>query len=886
MQLEVGAVAETVTVSSRSAEALLNTQDATLGNNFVAEQITQLPLEARNVAGLLTLQPGVTRDGYVAGARSDQSNVTLDGVDINEAQTNQIGSTTSNDVAPDNSTVLRLNAEAIEEFRVTTVNANAQAGRSSGAQISLITKGGTNDFHGAGFWFHRPTILTSNFFFNNRDGLERPSLIRNTYGGAIGGPIVKDRAFFFYSYEGRKDRSQTTVVQTVPLPSLGRGELRYVNPSGGITTLTAADFATIFPALGGANPIAVAALAEAARRYPANSFNVGDSRADRLLNTAGFRFNAPVPTDLNSHAAKFDLNLTDSQTLFVRANVIHDVVTGISGAPAFPDTPSRPTWTHPWGIAVGHTWTLNSKFVNNFRYGLTREAFTRQGDAAKNEIYFRFVVFPVYDTRTISRETPVQNFTDDLSWVKGNHTAQFGTNIRVIRNQRVILATAFDVAYTNPSGYFAGGAPVSNAIRAFSPIGSGQTSVVQNSAVALLGRLTTYEARFTFDREGELQPAGTPTEREFATEEYDFYVQDVWKMRPNLTLTYGLRYSLSRPVYETGGFETKPDIALSEYFRRRQAAASVGQNYDEPLAVDLSGPANDRSPLYRWDKNNFQPRVGVAWSPNFKGGLLGGLFGEESQSVIRGGFGITNDYVGQALAVNFDLNNTLGFSSASSIAPGAYNIDTRPGPLFTGYAQDVRGLPGIITPGRLTFPQLKPLNPFARLIEGSVDEELVAPINYSWNLTFERQLPKGLLVQASYLGRLGRNLLATRDVMMPNNLVDPASGMDWYTAAGILEDLRRAGTPVSSVQSIPYFENLFGSVPGFNQNYADIIGNPLQSTATQTIYQDALLNWATTGRPRKTSLISRCRPESSSKRRTSPSPVMALSPTRITTRVL
>ncbi|CAN5427474.1 hypothetical protein BH18ACI2_BH18ACI2_01930 [soil metagenome] len=212
MQLEVGAVAETVTVSSRSAEALLNTQDATLGNNFVAEQITQLPLEARNVAGLLTLQPGVTRDGYVAGARSDQSNVTLDGVDINEAQTNQIGSTTSNDVAPDNSTVLRLNAEAIEEFRVTTVNANAQAGRSSGAQISLITKGGTNDFHGAGFWFHRPTILTSNFFFNNRDGLERPSLIRNTYGGAIGGPIVKDRAFFFYSYEGRKDRSQTTVV--------------------------------------------------------------------------------------------------------------------------------------------------------------------------------------------------------------------------------------------------------------------------------------------------------------------------------------------------------------------------------------------------------------------------------------------------------------------------------------------------------------------------------------------------------------------------------------------------------------------------------------------------------------------------------------------------
>lgn len=119
VQLEVGAVAETVVVSAGAGEALLNTRDATLGNNFNAQQITQLPLEARSVASLLTLQPGVTRSGYVAGARSDQSNVTLDGVDINEAQTNQIGSTVSGDVTPDGNTVIRLNAEAIEEFRST-----------------------------------------------------------------------------------------------------------------------------------------------------------------------------------------------------------------------------------------------------------------------------------------------------------------------------------------------------------------------------------------------------------------------------------------------------------------------------------------------------------------------------------------------------------------------------------------------------------------------------------------------------------------------------------------------------------------------------------------------------------------------------------------------
>lgn len=849
VQLEAGDVAETVTITAGASEALLNTQDATLGNNFDTRQIVELPLEARNVAALLTLQPGVTRTGYVAGARSDQSNVTLDGVDINEAQTNQIGAPGLSDtpgdvqsrtVSPASNTVLRLNSEAIEEFRVTTANANAQAGRSSGAQISLVTKSGTNDFRGAAFWFHRPTILTANDFFNNRNGVERPSLIRNTFSGAIGGPIVRDRAFFFYNYEGRRDRSQVSVVRQVPLASLGRGELRYGNPSGGVTTLTSADIAAIFPSLGGTNPAALALLADAARKYPANDLSVGDSRPGRLLNSAGYRFNAPLPVDLNSHAARFDLNLTDDQTAFVRANVIHDL---IGGVPAFPDTPSPDTWSHPWGIAAGHTWTINNRFVNNFRYGITREAFTSQGDAAQNAIFFFTVFSPLLNTRTISRETPVQNFTDDLSYVRGNHTAQFGTNIRLIRNRRTSFANAYDTAYTNPSGYFAGGVPLSNAINAYSPIGAGQISTVQNNVAAILGRLTTYDARFTFDIDGNLLPSGSPSVREFATEEYDFYAQDVWKIRPNLTLTYGLRYGLSRPVYETQGYEAKPTIALSEYFRRRLEAAARGQNYNEPLAVDLSGPANGRTPMYRWDKNNFQPRVAVAWSPNFRDGVLGRFFGRESQSVIRGGFGITNDYIGQSLAVSFDLNNTLGFSSASSIAPGTFNTTTRPGPLLTGLTQDVRGLPFITTPGALTFPQQKPRNRFARLIEASLDEELVSPISYSWNATFERQLPKGLLVQASYLGRAGRNLLASRDVMMANNLVDPVSGVDWYTAAGQLEDLRRAGTPISAVPTIPYFENLFGSVPGFLENYADYSGDIVRANVTQAVYASALLFW-------------------------------------------
>ena len=493
--LEVGAVTESVTVVASSGEVLLNTQDATLGNNFVSEQIAQLPLEARNVASLLTLQPGVTRGGYVAGSRSDQANVTLDGVDINEQQFNQIGAVTSASTAPDSNTVLRLNSEAVEEFRVVTTNANAQMGRTSGAQVSVITKAGGNEFSGSGFWFHRPTILTANDFFNNRSGVERPALIRNTYGGSIGGPILKNRLFFFYSYEARKDRSQTSAVRTVPLASLGRGELRFVNPSGGITTVNAAQISTATNGVG-VSPLAQAALAAAAAKYPANEFGTtGDSPSgSTLLNTAGYRFNVSQPIDLNSHVARFDYKITDAQTLFARGNAIYDLT---GGRAAFPDTPSPNTWSHPSGLAVGHTWTISNRFVNNFHYGLTRQAFTRQGDAAKNEVYFRFVFFPVLDSRSLARITPTHNFTNDFSWITGNHSAQFGTNIRIIRNKRTSLANAFDTAYTNPSYYASSGAILSDAINTISPLGAGQSSVVQNSLAAL--------HRTAFDLHGALQ---------------------------------------------------------------------------------------------------------------------------------------------------------------------------------------------------------------------------------------------------------------------------------------------------------------------------------------------------------------------------------------------
>jgi hypothetical protein len=228
---QVGLESETVEIVS--GEETINQRDATIGETFNELQIRQLPIEGRNVVDLLSLQPGVIktdasgdqRSGAVNGARSDQSNITLDGADVND----QLGGAAFFSVVP-------VTLDSVQEFRVVTSNANADQGRSAGAQVALVTKSGSNEFHGSVYEFHRNTIFTANDFFNNAAGsygpndspvlfgqasvgderIPRPKLIRNVFGFSLGGPIIKDRFFFFINYEGRRDASETSVVREVP----------------------------------------------------------------------------------------------------------------------------------------------------------------------------------------------------------------------------------------------------------------------------------------------------------------------------------------------------------------------------------------------------------------------------------------------------------------------------------------------------------------------------------------------------------------------------------------------------------------------------------------------------------------------------------------------
>ena len=257
-----------------------------------------------------------------------------------------------------------------------------------------------------------------------------------------------------------------------------------------------------------------------------------------------------------------------------------------------------------------------------------------------------------------------------------------------------------------------------------------------------------------------------------------------------------------------------------------------GEPYSEPIILERSGAANGKPPMYKWDKNNFQPRAAFSWSPNFDGGILKKIFGGNDKSVIRGGFSMTNDYFGQALAVNFDLNTALGFSSNDTISANTYNVTSRPGPLFENFGQNVRTLPKITVPGIMPMEQPSDQQ---RRIETGLDGGLVAPTNYMWNLTIERQLPAGLVLQASYIGRAGRNLLAQRDPVTPNNLRDPKSGQDFFAAATELEKLRQQGHS-GPVPKQAFFDNVFPDLRDVMDSYYGGDALPSGLTPTETIY--------------------------------------------------
>ncbi len=252
INFQLGVVQTSQTINVSAEAQTLNKTDASIGTALDNQVLQALPAEGRNVPDLLSLQPGVlylgrgvskdsdSRSGAVSGARSDQGNVTLDGLDDND-QTQGYAFTG----------VLRSTIDSTDEFRVATVNSDAAAGRSSGAQVSLVTRSGSNSFHGDAFEYNRTNFGNANNWFNKQaqlaNGLPNVpgKLIRNTFGGSVGGPILKNKVFFFFNYEGQRSAENTQETRTVPTDSYRAGTIRYQDANNMVHTLSQGQFAQL-----------------------------------------------------------------------------------------------------------------------------------------------------------------------------------------------------------------------------------------------------------------------------------------------------------------------------------------------------------------------------------------------------------------------------------------------------------------------------------------------------------------------------------------------------------------------------------------------------------------------------------------------------------------
>jgi hypothetical protein len=795
---KVGSTSTSVMVEAAAQQ--LNTTDATLGNVITSQAIVELPSFARNVANLLTFQPGVAyfgapksstgvpddRDGSVNGGRSDQSNITLDGADVNPQNDRTAFST-----------VLRVTPDSVEEFRTTTTNGGADTGRGSGADITLVTRSGTNSFHGSLYEYRRGTETAANSFFNNRNGVQRAPLLINLFGTSVGGPIKQNKAFFFVNYEGRRDASSTSVNRNVPTENLKQGIVTYHDSTGALRTIGPDQIKAVVDPLGvGVNQAALAVL----QKYPVgNNSSLGDG-----LNFTGYTFNAPIHSKQDTYTAKLDYKLDSNgkESLFWRGNLQNDHA---AGTPQFlGQAPNTTDLSNNKGMATGLTSVLRSNLVSTFRYGFTRQGGETTGILSSNYVTFRNID-PIIGTNTaIQRTVPVHTFTEDLAWSHGAHDLKFGFTGRLISNQSVNYAKAFSSATTNASVIKGSG---SDLVPTSIGLAKGDTTSYEYGMVAVLGIVTSATANYNNTTDGTIIPQGSPVARNFVSREAEFYAQDSWRLKSNLTLTYGLRLSIMPPVHEANGQQLSSNIPIGQWMDTRGGLAEQGLS--DQGAGFLSYAPNGR-PYYP-QHNNWQPRLGIAYSPKGSGGLSRFLFGEGKTS-IRAGAGMYYDLVGQPLA-GFIASNSYGLSTSLATPPNVYTSAQLP--RYVGFNQipSAPNAPLFFQPApKPTFPVSYP-NAFA--IASSLDDRLKAPYTMNLNFSVGREFSHGWFVQGSYVGRLSRHNLVQRDLAMPTNLKDPKSGQSYYqamTQLATLMDLQ--GVSIANLPKIPFFENFWAKAGG------------------------------------------------------------------------
>jgi hypothetical protein len=803
MSLQVGGSNVVVEVTAVGNE--LQTMNATVGNTITGVALDALPTLGRDVSTFLTLQPGISPDGSVAGAAVDQSYFSLDGGNntndmdgsMSVYTTSFAGDPTggianqSAGVAAGATGVMPTPADSVEEFKTNTANQTADFNSSAGAEVKVVTKRGTNAFHGTAYEYYLDNNFSANTWDNNYNAMVNgaptknpPSFHYSRFGGSFGGPLIpKDilggKTYFFANYEGFRYPNSTTINKEVPSANMRLGILQ--DPAGHLYNLQ-----TLDPRGIGISP----AVQKLWQYEPAsNATCAAGARCDGI-NVLGFSANVGIPLKSDFGVLRMDhdfgskWHFMSSYRYFklTRSTVDQIDIGGFfpgdkMGQPASQSTNPQA----PWYLVAGLTTNISSNVTNDIHYSFLRNwwAWGRAGDTiqvpglggalepfgeSRDQSLSPFNV-NTQQTRTRFWDGKDHMFRDDLTMLHGNHLFQIGGIYQHNFNwhQRTDNGGGINYQPVYQLGTTAGaGTGVTLTPPTAWTTASGSTSVWGRDVAAVLGIVSASQIAYT--RAGpnlNLNPPLTPAFDQSTIPYYNVYFSDTWHMKPSFTLTYGLGWTLEMPPVEKSGkqveFVDQSDqpIDVQGYLAARQRAALLGQVFNPEVGFALVGnTGNGLKYPYNPFYGEFSPRIAAAWNPHFdNSSWTGKLFGHDN-TVIRGGYG---RIYGRLNGVDLVLVPLLGTGLIQPVQCFAPTITGSCGTsnINTAFRVGVDGNTAPLAAATPTLPQ--PVFPGINNVSAGAGEALDPKFRPnvvdSFDLTIQRQLSKNITLEFGYIGR-------------------------------------------------------------------------------------------------------------------------------------
>lgn len=734
IRLEVASVTQSVEVTATAQG--VQTSNAEISSTISTTQVNKLPLLNRQVLSLAQSQAGMVNassvsngnDTTINGLRSTYLNVTLDGINIQDNFLRNNGGGYSPN---------RLLVSQVSEMTVQTSNASSSVGGGA-AQINMVSPSGGNSIHGDALWYNRNNALAANDWFDNKDRVAKPFLNENIFGGNLGGPIRKDKLFYYGAYEGTRVHQQTSVDNTVLTPDARSGIFTYVDNTGLVrkANLLSLRGASIDPYVQGT------ILPQLPTTF--NNFRVGDSSPTLLRNSAGYSFNERDNSTDNNVTAKVDYNYSTKNTFTGAFHLTKEFDDRPSLSNTFQTVPpvfndfTVKLYSGAW------RWTPTPNLTNELRGGAniapgpfgvsgTKPAFFETNTSVT-------WTSPVNEFLPQGRTPNTYTIGDTAGYTHGRHSFLFGGNFQMIR------IYAYNDAGTVPQ-YNVGMGTGQNGLTTADLPGIGSADLANaNTLLASLGGFVNTSARtFNVTSQTSGYVPGATNGRNWSYNNFAGFVQDQWKVLPRLTLTLGVRYDYWSPVKEVNGLVLTPVIQGSVL---NTMLSNATLNF---------GSGDTGRPLYNKDLNNFAPNIALAWD----------IFGD-GKTALRAGYSI--NYV--------DDNN---------IATAANSTNTNNGLQFnvqgSGLSGTLSNPPAILTPA-FQVPRTEAANYALSTSNtmGLIDPNLRTPYVQQWNFGIEREI-KGSVLSVRYVGNHGVKELRALDYNQVN-----------INANGFLADFDRART--------------------------------------------------------------------------------------------